>query len=178
MRHLLLLLALGALSACGSESVESMDAAASVPTPLRGSYFASSETARALTGDVSVEPGGVMFARGVVLYTRVLNPRRGADVVSRNGDSYAAIAVGPSDLDIELRRVLEEVTPPGVAGLCGDNSPTYVAFAHDEHATRLTMMVFSGEEPPGPDARASRFCGAFAYVAPDGARTREGVLLW
>ena len=178
MRHLLLLLALGALTACGSESAQSMAAAASVPSPLQGSFFASSATARALTGDVSVEPGGVMFARGVVLYTRVLNPRRGGDVASPNGDSYAAIAVGPSDLDIELRRVLEQVTPPGVAGLCGGAAPTYVAFAHDEHATQLTMLVFSGEEPPGPEAHGSRFCGAFAYAAPDGARTREGVLLW
>lgn len=178
MRRLILVVAVAAASACGSQSVQSMNPAAPVPTPLRGSFFASSETARAETGDVSVEPGGVMFARGLVLYTRVLNPRRGADLVSRNGDSYAAIVVGPADLDIELRRVLEQVTPPGGAGLCGERTPTYVAFAHDEHATQLTMMVFSGEDPPGPDARESRFCGAFAYVAPDGARTREGVLLW
>jgi hypothetical protein len=38
-------------------------------------------------------------------------------------------------------------------------------------------MVFAGEEPPGPQATQSRLCAIFTYAAPDGARTREGVVL-
>lgn len=154
-----------------------MDAEARVLAPLRGEFLAASETSRNLTGDLNIERGGLMFSRGAVLYTRVLRPRRGADLVSRDGDSFAAVALGPADLAVELRRVTEQVVGPGAQGLCGRHEPTYVAFAHDDQLTELTMLVFSGEEPPGPEAANTRLCGAFVYEAPDGARTREGVLL-
>jgi hypothetical protein len=39
------------------------------------------------------------------------------------------------------------------------------------------MLVFTGEEPPGPQAVGSRVCASFRYAAPEGARTREGVVL-
>ncbi len=67
--------------------------------------------------------------------------------------------------------------PDGVVGLCGATRPHYIALAYAPRATSVTMIVFSGDEPPGPDATQSRICATFAYVAPDGARTREGVVL-
>lgn len=166
-----------ALTACGREEPQALDAAASEPAPLWGDYLAASADARRLTGDIVIERGGLMFSKGVVLYTRTLNPRRGDDLVTREGDTYAAIALGPSDLEIELRRVTEQVLSSGAQGLCGEERPAYVALAHDSRATDITMLVFAGEEPPGPDATLSRLCGAFVYAAPDGARTRQGVLL-
>ncbi len=175
MRSLLLTLCVAALPACSQ--AEAPTARASEPVPLLGAFRAASDTARQRTGDVVIERGGLVFAKGIILYTRALDPRRGHDLTARNGDSYAAIAVGPAELNVELRRVSEQALPPGFTGLCGADAPTYAALAHEARATSVTLMVFAGEEPPGPRATQSRLCGAFAYVAPDGARTRQGVLL-
>jgi hypothetical protein len=107
----------------------------------------------------------------------MLNPRRGGDLIAKNGDSYAAAVVGPGTLRVELRRVTEQFVPEGVVGLCGAEQPRYLALAYDERATAVTLLVFSGEEPPGPQAQNSRVCARFGYAAPEGARTREGVVL-
>ncbi len=172
--HALALAAAILLSACEPAPA----GGASASTPPAGRYVAASETSRLRTGDMTIERGGLVFTAGQVLYTRVLDPRRGYDAVARGGDSYAALAVGPSDMAVELRRVTDQTLPAGAQGLCGDEAPAYVALAAAEHAKAVTLLVFAGEEPPGPDAVASRYCGAFAYEAPDGARTRQGVLLW
>lgn len=174
MRSLLAAALLLALAACGEAP-----AANDVPEPpvLMGVFKASSNTARGITGDVAIERGGLRFGSGVILYTRALAPRSGNDLIARGGDSYAAAAVGPGDLTIELRRITDQTVPDGVVGLCGATRPQYIALAYEPRATSVTMIVFSGDEPPGPDATQSHICATFAYVAPDGARTREGVVL-
>lgn len=171
---------LTALTAC-SQAAPNSDAATvadiEVSAVLAGDYKPASNTARAITGPMVVQRGGVSFANGIVLYTRTLNPRRGGDLIAKNGDSYAGAVVGPGTLQVELRRVTEQVAPAGVVGLCGAERPSYVAMTYDERATVVTVLVFSGDEPPGPDAESSRVCARFGFVAPDGARTREGVVL-
>jgi hypothetical protein len=176
MRILLAALLCAASAACGQASEG--EAVASVPDVITGEYRAASDTARSLTGNLSLERGGLIFDKGVVLYTRVLMPRQALERVSRDGDSYAAILVSPADVVIDLRRVTEQTLTGGAASLCGDDEPGYVAIAHEERATTVTVLVFAGDEPPGPNATESRLCGAFAYAAPDGARTREGIVLW
>jgi len=175
MRPLLLSLALGLLAACGDAGGN--DAVSGPPT-LIGSYVAASSTAREATGAVSVERGGLIFEKGVVLYTRTLNPRSGMERIARDGDSYAAIAVAPADLTIELRRVTEQVLSGGGRGLCGEAEPGYVALAYGERATTVTLLVFAGNEPPGPTATQSQLCATLAYTLPGGARTSQGVVLW
>jgi hypothetical protein len=176
MRILLAATLCAASAACGQASEG--EAAASVPEVLTGEYRAASDTARSLTGNLSLERGGLIFDKGVVLYTRALMPRQAFERIARDGDSYAAILVSSGELAIDLRRVTEQTLTGGASSLCGDDEPGYVAIAHEERATSLTVLVFAGEEPPGPTATQSRLCGAFAYAAPDGARTREGVVLW
>jgi hypothetical protein len=167
-----------ALAACGEAAApEPEPPAAETVSLLFGDYKPSSNTARAITGGIVLQRGGISFANGVILYTRTLNPRRGGDLIAKNGDSYAAAVLGPANLSIELRRVTEQVVPSGAVGLCGAAPPQYVALAYDERATMVTMLVFSGEEPPGPQALESRVCASFRYAAPEGARTREGVVL-
>jgi hypothetical protein len=165
------------LAACGDAASPTSSVAAPDQPSLHGEYKASSNTARAITGDLSVQRAGLSFANGVALYTRTLDPRRGGDLISKNGDSYAAALVGPGTLSIELRRVTEQVVPAGAVGLCGAERPQYVALAYDARATMVALLVFSGDEPPGPNAEQSRVCARFGYAAPDGARTREGVVL-
>lgn len=173
MRAVLAVLSLFALAACSAAPAPEAPASAD----LSGQFKADSNTARSITGDLSIERGGLLFASGVVLFTRTLDPRSGADVISRDGDSYAAAALGPGDLAIELRRVSEQTVPQGRVGLCGAAPVEYVALAHDQRARKVTLLAFTGEEPPGPQATQSRVCASFAFAAPDGARTREGLVL-
>ncbi|MEZ6022013.1 MAG: hypothetical protein R3C16_01010 [Hyphomonadaceae bacterium] len=114
----------------------------------------------------------------MTLYTRTLDPRRGDDLAAASGDSFAALAVRGSEVNVELRRVTVQTVRNGGEGLCGDAEPQYVALVHDQRQTTVTVLVFGGAEPPGPEATQSRLCTALAYVAPDGARTRQGVVLF
>lgn len=177
MRSLLAAAALLTLVACDEARSTPSEGPGAEPGILTGQYRAMSDTARVVTGDVSIERGGLLFDRGVVLYTRTLEPRRGEDRIARDGDTYAAVAVGPSDLTIELRRVGEQALTGGAHGLCGGERPSYVALAYQQRATSVTLMVFSGAEAPGPDATQSQLCATYAYSAPDGARTSQGVVL-
>ncbi|MEZ5961277.1 MAG: hypothetical protein R3C30_12750 [Hyphomonadaceae bacterium] len=178
----LVLVSLLALVLCACSQAAPDSSAVSVPpepsrSVLSGDYKPASNTARAITGGMVVQRGGVIFDNGVVLYTRTLDPRRGGDLMAKNGDTYAAAVVGPGSLNVELRRVTEQVVPGGVVGLCGAEQPQYLALTYDERATVVTVLVFSGDEPPSRDALNSRVCARFGYAAPEGARTREGVVL-
>jgi hypothetical protein len=175
MRFFLAAISCAALAACGQ--ARNGDAEASVPASIVGDFRAASETARNLTGNVSIERGGLIFDRGVVLYTRVLNPRSASERIARDGDNYAAVLVSSADAPIELRRVTEQTITGDAEGLCGADRPTYVAIANEDRSSYLTLLVFAGGEPPGPEATDSRLCARFKYAAPDGARTREGVVL-
>ena len=177
MRRFLPAAAFLLIAACTDAGSTQNAPAAPAPATLTGRYRALSGTAQSITGSVTIEHGGLIFDNGAVIYTRTLNPRRGGDLIARNGDSYAAVAVGPGELTIELRRVREQALTGGAQGLCGPQTPTYVALAYQERATAVTILVFSGEEPPGPQATQTQLCATFAYAAPDGARTRQGVVL-
>jgi hypothetical protein len=176
MRALILPLLLAALAAC-SDDGGAADAHPPGPATLTGEYVAASGPAREATGAVSIERGGILFEKGVTLYTRTLNPRSGLERIARDGESYANVAVAPADLTIELRRVTEQSLSGGARGLCGAAAPTYVALAYAERARAVTLLVFAGEEPPGPNATQSRLCATLVYAAPDGARTSQGVVL-
>lgn len=176
MRALLLpLMLVAALTACGEARNSDGEAAAAEPPRILGQYKAASETARALLGDVGVERAGLIFSSGAALYTRTLEPRRGADATARDGLSYAALAVGSSDLEVELRRIIDTTQADA---LCGGDAPTYVALVQPPRAPGFTLLLFAGDEPPGPQATQSRLCASYAYVAPHGARTYERVVLW
>lgn len=174
MRALLLTVMLAAsLAACGE--ARTPDLADTGPSAVMGQFRAASDNARSQLGDVSVERAGLIFAGGAVFYTRTLDPRVGADAVAQGGDSYASIALGPSDLRVELRRVTEALH---AGAICGDGAPAYIALVHEERPASFTLLVFSGDEPPGPAATRSRLCASYRYDAPQGARTREGVVLY
>jgi hypothetical protein len=163
------------LAACGQP--HEGEAEASAPTSITGEFRAASETAREITGNLSIERAGLIFDRGIVLYTRTLNPRSANEQIARDGDSYAAVLVSSGAVPIELRHVTEESLSGGAEGLCGDDRPSYVAIALEERTAYLMLLVFAGDEPPGPNATRSRLCARFKYAAPEGARTREGVVL-
>lgn len=181
MRALILSLACAALAACsgesGAASGTAQAATASPSSVLMGQYRANSERARA-AGDVVVEHAGLVFDGGAVLYTRILNPRRPDERIARDGQSYAVVATDSASTSIELRRVTDQTLANGAPSLCDAETPAYVALVYGERAADMTVLVFAGDEPPGPTATRTRLCGAFAYAARDGARARQGVVLW
>jgi hypothetical protein len=105
MRGFLLLVLAAALAACG-ETRAANEPTHAAQEVLTGQYNAASGTAREATGAVSIERGGLLFAKGVVLYTRTLNPRSGLERIARDGDSYASIATIPHPIQ-QLRRATD-----------------------------------------------------------------------
>jgi hypothetical protein len=177
MRAFLLAALCAALAACGSGPVADTGVELEDSASLIGQYRAASQTARVATGDVSIERGGIIFEKGVVLYTRTVELLNPNERIASDGDSFAAAAIGSSNLIVELRRVTDETLGRYGRSLCGDDAPAYVALAYEEPGSSVTLLVFSGEEPPGPDATQSRLCLTLGFAARDGARTRQGVVL-
>lgn len=181
MRALLLPVMLAVLTACGeARNPAASDAEAAEAIPLTGAFYAASETARTITGNVEIAPRALSFEKGMILYTATLAPRGAGDFVDQGGQTYAAAALGASDLSIELRRVTEEVAPNGAGrgpSLCADAPATYITLAYGPRAVGVTLLVFSGSDAPGPNSSNSRLCASYAYAAPEGARTRQGVVL-
>jgi hypothetical protein len=177
MRALLALVLLAALAACGARAARGEVEAAELGA-LTGRFNAASDTARSLTGGVAIAHDGLAFDKGAMLSTRAAGVRHGWELIGRDGDTFAAAAVGPGDLRIELRRVNSSQSLRGAPSLCGAHTPSYVAIAYEAQRSNVTLLVFTGDEQPGPEATQSALCGAFAYSAPTGARTREGVVLY
>lgn len=177
MRALLVLVVLTALAACGARGARG-DAEAAEPTALTGRFNAESDTAISLTGGVAIAHDGMAFDKGAMLATRSIGTRHGWELVSRNGDTYAAAAIGPGEMQIELRRVSSSQALRHAPTLCGDRAPSYVAIAYEAQRSTVTLLVFTGDEEPSPEASDSTLCGVFGYSAPTGARTREGVVLY
>lgn len=162
MRALLFLAAL--LVGCDSTFSPSVDAPA---VERSETHVALSDTAMSLTGDIVITPSGLMFATGITLFTRVLEPRAPTDRISQGGEGYADIAASLAP-EVELRRITNQVIAPGAAnrdGVCGAGArPAYVALLRDTRT--LTLIVFAGQEPPGPNATDAPVCAVYAY-APD-----------
>jgi len=172
MRALLLpLMLVAALTACGE--ARSQGAEAAETAHLAGRFKPASQAALA-AGEVGIERAGLIFSGGAALFTRTLEPRSALDLTARGGQSYAALVAGAGDLNVELRRVIDATTPEII---CTER-PTYVALVYADRATSLEMLVFSGAEAPGPNARDSALCASYRYSAMHGARTQVGVVLW
>lgn len=141
-------------------------------------FNAASETARNFTGDLTMEGLDLRFAKGATLVTQPLSRREPAEPIAQGGPSFAAAALGPSDIVVEVRRVTAQSLAQGAPSMCpSGGSPTYVALIYGQRSTRVTLMVFNGSDAPGSSASKSWLCATYVYTAPDGVRTRQGVLL-
>ncbi|MBS0384496.1 MAG: hypothetical protein JSS00_04005 [Proteobacteria bacterium] len=171
MRLSFLLVAL-AIGAC-SEAPASRNEAS---RPLV--FNATSETARSFTGNVTLEGARLVFAKGATLTTRPLARREPGEPIAEGGPSFVTAALGSPDTVVELRSVTGQSLAQGAPSLCpAGGAPTFVALIYGQRSTRVTLLVFNGAEPPGQSASKSWLCATYAYTAPDGVRTRQGVLL-
>jgi hypothetical protein len=165
-----------ALAACGQLPVSAPREQAAVTRALV--FNATSETARSFTGDVTLDGPRLSFAKGAALVTQPLARREPAEPIAQGGPSFAAAALGPPDIVVEVRSVTAQSLAQGAPSLCpSGGSPTFIALIYGQRSTRVTLMVFNGDEPPGPSASKSFLCATYVYTAPDGVRTRQGVLL-
>lgn len=117
-------------------------------------WMATSTTAMAITGDISLEEDHVVFQNGTALDTQPLGPDRPG-----------------------LYRVTPEQNPELLNGnrLCGNQPPTFIVLAHSEGSASLEesqslhLKVFNGTETPpaaatvGMDTSAPGFCALFNY---------------
>jgi hypothetical protein len=170
MRRLAVVIIAAMLAACTPPAPDEAATLAPVEqeeTGFFGPLIAVSNTAMSITGDVMVEPGRIVLAKGITLETEALGARDATNDINARGESYAQMAPGPTSLGVELRRVVNEVvtgdTPNG-GGLCGAGvTTTYIALVGDTPLTALTLIAFSGAEAPAPEANDSAVCGTFMY---------------
>ena len=159
------------VAACGGEADTG---GAHAAEPL-GQYRPVSATAREISGELSIQRAGLIFENGVVLYTRTLEPRASTERTARDGMSYLALVGGSSELSVELRRVTEAVVAHDAAPICADERPSYAALVIDRRTQHLTLLIFAGDQPPGPEATQTTLCATLRYTSANLAP--QGVVL-
>lgn len=159
------------VAACGGEA-DTGDAHAAEPL---GQYRPASENAREISGELSIQRAGLIFENGVVFYTRTLEPRASTERTARDGMSYLALVGGSADGFVELRRVTEAVTAQDGEPICAGERPSYAALVFDRRSQHLTLLIFTGEEPPGPGSTQTTICATLRYTAANAAP--QGVVL-
>jgi hypothetical protein len=162
------------LAACGQQAPElpppplADDAPAATETPTAapqalavGPLGATSTTAMGITGALTITPAALHFEKGFAAQTEFMAIVPATNIISDDGESFAAAAPGPVTLRMELRRIVGGAP----AQLCGaDSTATFVALASDEPLTGLTLIVFSGQDAPGPTAQNSAVCATYSYA--------------
>lgn len=81
-------------------------------------------------------------------------------LIAAGGQSFAAAASSASATRVELRGF----TSPAPDVLCPGHAATYVALVHGEPLTGLHLIVFTGPDAPGPNARDSAICAIYPYA--------------
>lgn len=75
------------------------------------------------------------------------------------GESFSAAAPSATATRVELRRI----TGAAPVTMCAA-AASYAALVSSEPLTGLQLMVFTGADAPGPNARDSAVCAIFAYA--------------
>lgn len=167
MRMIIVAFAL-ALAACARPAPEAQapEAASAQPaSPFVGDYIAASTTAMSITGDLSVAPDVLSFARGF----RIEGPRVAAtlsgDTDLSAGGGTANSGSGLAIAALELRRIenVRVAADARAPDLCGGVTPTYLILGRS--GDTLSLQIFSGAEAPGPQAHDTALCGIYNFAA-------------
>lgn len=149
-------------------------ASTAASTAILGIYQAVSETAMAITGDVTVDETSLRFSQGHAYVTQVVGPLEpGTPLDAAGSDLSIALALDAEQTleAIEVRRVASAelaATARNPGGLCGPQSVTHVLLVvsqpSEEHTQSLWAAAFTGPDAPGPEAKQSELCGTFLYM--------------
>lgn len=174
MRALIASLAL-ALAACGQTSAPPEPAADAAPAPVAAEPVGEPMSAGLMggistsaSGDVAgLTPGADQLAftnadgeETFAVSTQFLGVVAPTTLIAAGGESFAAAAPSSTATRVELRRI----TSTAPERLCGGMAATYVAILSSEPLTALQLMVFTGADTPGPEARDSAICAINAYA--------------
>lgn len=163
-----------ALAACGQatapqsapETPPAPEAAAPAGEPPSTGLMGGISTSA--SGDVSaltIGADNLAFsnADGVETFTvrtEFLGVTDAAALIKAGGETFAAAAPSSMATRVEVRRIID-ASPER---LCGGMNATYAALVSTEPLTGLQLMVFTGADAPGPNARDSEICAINAYA--------------
>lgn len=185
VHRIALIIGLGALAACGqpdnaaeTEPAPVVEAVEPTPPdyPLQfpsATWIATSRSATALTGDATIHFRSISFVNNIELETSAPVEVPPEVVIREGGPSFAEAAAASASaggLAAELREIYAQRINADLArktDLCGAGvAPTHLAIVYDTPISLVRMVVFSGADRPGPEARDSAVCATFTYAAP------------
>ncbi len=164
MRFAIAILAALTLAAC-TQPAAPTEAAAPAPPALTGAFEAMSNTATAITGNLDVQPDVLSFGKGFRIEGGRIDTALGPDTdLSAIGGTIADGSGNRTIQTVELRRIdlVRVAADAPNPTLCGGLAATHVILANGTDA--LSVLVFSGEDAPGPSAHDTQLCGIFNYA--------------
>lgn len=150
--------------------VGSTGAAQRSDAPITGRYEATSGTASAVTGNLTITATAVRGALGVrATLSPTVIPVLARARTSRRGDTFASLLGVPGSTRVQVRRVTAERVTAAArnGGFCGKGSKTrFLAMALDNEGDFLGVAAFTGSVRPGAKTRASQttLCGTYNYT--------------
>ncbi len=171
MRTVLYAIPLLLLAACTPAAPPEQAPAEAAPPAAIGSPMSTglmggiSTSAAGNVSALTISEGQIAFtnadgAETFALPTQFIGALDPATLIAAGGQSYAAAAPSATATRVELRAIFGS-TPPE---LCGGSLATHVAILSTEPLTGVQLMVFTGGDQPGPNARDSRLCSVYAYA--------------
>lgn len=160
------------LAACGpatppaSERAAEIVGAAPVGAPMStGLMGGISTTASGNVSALTISTEQVAFTNAdgeetFALPTQFIGAVEPSTLIAAGGQSFADAAPSSTATRVEVRAIFG-ATPQD---LCGPSLATHVAILSAEPLTGVQVMVFTGTDTPGPEARDSRVCAVFAYA--------------
>ena len=132
-----------------------------------GEYDPGNPVAIAVTGKLTLEETELKGENGARFTTERVALVNGGDQYSA-GSTYAQAMMIPADLQVELRRVLEE-TPPTEApanALCGGSRTGFIALAKVEEGDGelLKLIGLKGTDLPAASAQGVELCASTFYI--------------
>jgi hypothetical protein len=171
MRSVSLIIPFLLLSACGpavapEEAPAEAAPPAAIGTPMSTGLMGGISTSAA--GNVSaltISDSQIAFTNAdgeetFALPTQFIGAVEPSTLIAAGGQSFAAAAPSSTATRVEVRAIFGS-TPQE---LCGLALATHVAILSTEPLTGVQLMVFTGGDQPGPNARDSRVCAIFAYA--------------
>jgi len=175
MRTILIAIPALLAAACGqaappAEPAPDAPVAAEAPAPPTGEPMATGlmgGISTSATGDVSgltINRDGLAFSNledsETLVATEFLGVVGVESLIAAGGESFAAAASSSTVTRVELRRIVGAAPQ----ALCGGMAATHVAIVSTEPLTGLFIMVFTGADPPGPNARDTAICAIYGYA--------------
>ncbi len=168
------LLLIAALAACGQTAAPPATTAPAAETaapepvgdPMSTGLMGGISTSA--SGDVSAvtigtdelafsDPDG---AETFAAQTEYLGVQDASALIKQGGESFAAAAPSSTATRAEVRRLVGDAPQR----ICGGMAATHVAIVYTLPLTGLQLMVFTGADAPGPNARDSDICAIYAYA--------------